>query len=308
MSGRRPISEQTRKRVEDAIAQLTYHPNAGAKALASSRTQVIGLVVPIGSDAGSGVRMMFAQELAVAARQQDYDLLLVTADEGEAGLRRLAGRRLCDAIIVLQIGTHDSRLTAVRELGIPVMLLGVPDDQAGLHCVDFDFEGAAAAFVNDVADRGHRHLAVLGWSPQLGRRDMNFVRRFERGVIATAQARGVSFSWQLGRPGGAARLVDSALAAAPVVPSFVCTEPWGASEVMAELANRGLRPGVDVDVLALCEDDFAEAQSVPLSGISPRRSEVCQLTMKRLFQLINEDVAPEVVVVPPLLVRRASSA
>ena len=46
LSGKRPISEKTRKKVEAAIEQLTYQPNAGARALASRKTRVIGLVIP----------------------------------------------------------------------------------------------------------------------------------------------------------------------------------------------------------------------------------------------------------------------
>jgi DNA-binding LacI/PurR family transcriptional regulator len=48
MSGRRPISERTRRRVLEAIEALTYQQNAGARALASQRTQAVGLmVVPV---------------------------------------------------------------------------------------------------------------------------------------------------------------------------------------------------------------------------------------------------------------------
>ena len=35
LSGRRPISAQTRARVQAAIAELGFHPHAGARALAS---------------------------------------------------------------------------------------------------------------------------------------------------------------------------------------------------------------------------------------------------------------------------------
>ena len=36
LSGKRPISEETRQRVEEAIRELGYRPHAGARALASS--------------------------------------------------------------------------------------------------------------------------------------------------------------------------------------------------------------------------------------------------------------------------------
>ena len=54
MSGRRSISPETRRRVEEAIETLGFQPNAGARALASQRSQVIGLVVPFA--AGDGRR------------------------------------------------------------------------------------------------------------------------------------------------------------------------------------------------------------------------------------------------------------
>jgi DNA-binding LacI/PurR family transcriptional regulator len=42
MTGRRPISVETRLRVEAAIEQLTYERHAGARALASQRSRVVG--------------------------------------------------------------------------------------------------------------------------------------------------------------------------------------------------------------------------------------------------------------------------
>src|SRR5258706_12188489 len=56
MSGNRPISDATRTRVLEAIEALTYQPNAGARALASQRTRVIGLmVVPVHGPGLDGV-------------------------------------------------------------------------------------------------------------------------------------------------------------------------------------------------------------------------------------------------------------
>jgi len=44
--GRIPISEETRQRVLDAIAELGYVPDASARALRSGSTKTIGLIVP----------------------------------------------------------------------------------------------------------------------------------------------------------------------------------------------------------------------------------------------------------------------
>ncbi|UUT36082.1 LacI family DNA-binding transcriptional regulator [Microbacterium elymi] len=44
LSGKRTISPEVRARVADAVRELGYTPNAGARALATSRTSVIALL------------------------------------------------------------------------------------------------------------------------------------------------------------------------------------------------------------------------------------------------------------------------
>src|ERR1700751_6419506 len=91
MSGSRPIPEAPRKRVLEAIEALTYQPNAGARALASQRTRVIGLmVVPVHGPGLDGVpdagALPFIETIASSAREHDHDVLLVTGAERSAGL------------------------------------------------------------------------------------------------------------------------------------------------------------------------------------------------------------------------------
>src|SRR5690606_40496926 len=50
LSGKRSISVNTRQRVERSIHELGYHPNAGARALASSRSNIIALMIPLRTD------------------------------------------------------------------------------------------------------------------------------------------------------------------------------------------------------------------------------------------------------------------
>ena len=50
LSGKRSISVATRERIEQAIADLEFTPNAGARALATSQTMVLGLLLQFHSD------------------------------------------------------------------------------------------------------------------------------------------------------------------------------------------------------------------------------------------------------------------
>ncbi|NIZ90503.1 LacI family DNA-binding transcriptional regulator [Kineococcus rubinsiae] len=308
MSGKRPISARTRRLVEDAMQQLTYQPHAGARALASQRTNVIGLVVPFRSEVNAHGLMAFVEEIALSARAHDHDILMVTADEGTAGLQRLAGRSLCDALVMMEISTHDVRVPVVRALGVPALLIGLPGDTTGLHCVDFDFETGATLLVDEVADLGHERACVLAWPAGFAGGDMNYVPRFRGAAEATARRRGVELSWRevpRGRE-NVDHVLEEVLGGGGTPPGLVCTSQL--SGIVSGLQRRGLRTGADVDLLALTTDAEAEAEEVPVSGVSTQPRDVSRRAMRTLFQLLD-GVPPQgaVELVPAELTRRSSS-
>lgn len=148
LSGKRSISASTRERVEHSIQQLGYHPNAGARALASSRSNIIALMVPLRTDMYVPVMMEIAIAVATSARTHGYDVLLLTGEEGPAAVRRIAGSSLADAMILMDVELHDERLPLLRDSGRTAVLIGLPADTSGLTCVDLDFEATGALCVD----------------------------------------------------------------------------------------------------------------------------------------------------------------
>ena len=72
LSGKRPISEETRRRVEQAIERLGYTPNMAARTLGSARqdSRLIGVVVPQ-TEAGS--RLMFQNQFCYGCQRELSD-------------------------------------------------------------------------------------------------------------------------------------------------------------------------------------------------------------------------------------------
>ena len=63
--------------------------------------------------------MRIATAIVTAARGYGHDVLLLTQDEGASGLYRAAGTSLVDAIIVMDVETHDERLPALPRSDCP---------------------------------------------------------------------------------------------------------------------------------------------------------------------------------------------
>ncbi|WP_432541926.1 LacI family DNA-binding transcriptional regulator [Kineococcus sp. SYSU DK002] len=285
MSGKRPISEKTRRLVEDAIEQLTYRPNAGARALASQRTQVIAVAMPFDSALGAAGLMAFIEEITLAARQRDHDVLLVTAAEGVEGLRRVAGGALCDAIVLMEVRTDDPRARIARDLRVPTMFVGFPADDQGLHCIDFDFEDGARLLVAELTR--NRRVTVLGWGPEAVERDLNYVPRFRAAAEATAAAAGVELDWVPLHRDRVERQVRDVLAGG----SRALLVTTHLARVVHAVQDAGLRPGTDLDLVALATDADATGFPVPVTAVSQHPRDVSRQAMTWLFELLDGTAA-----------------
>lgn len=308
MSGKRSISADTLRRVEEAMAALDYQPHAGARALAGSRTNTIAIVMPFVSAYDAGQLMAFVEEFVLAARRHGCDVLLVTAEEGIEGLRRITRGRQCDAAVVMQVTAQDERAELARTLDFPVIFIGVPEDTAGLACVDFDFEAAGRLLVGELTALGNTRISVLGWGADAVDRDYNYIGRFARGVRGAAQAHGIPLDWHLApADGGFAAALDAGVHPDGGRTGVIMAS--GLSGGMRALAVRGVVPGRDIDVVALCTEAEAEEQVVPLTAVSTQPRDVSRQVADRLFALIDEGRPAQegVDIVPAELIRRAST-
>src|SRR5690606_3782095 len=155
LSGKRPVSEKTRRRVADAAVALGYTPDAGARMLAGRRTHIFALTEPLRADTHAPTHMAFVLAAAVAARRHGYDILLLTDEQASEGMSRVASSRLVDATLVLDVAPDDARADIARSIRTPTIFIGIPDDTEGLTCVDLDFEAAGRLAVDRLVDAGH---------------------------------------------------------------------------------------------------------------------------------------------------------
>ena len=113
LSGKRPVSDDTRRKIQQVIDELGYRPNASARALANGRTNTIGLVFPPAGNHYTGMQLDFIGSVVEAAAAYDYDVLLSPSGvDSDRSFQRLLGERRVDGAILMEI-----RLEPVRLLG-----------------------------------------------------------------------------------------------------------------------------------------------------------------------------------------------
>lgn len=161
LNGTRGVSAQLRRKVDAAIAELQYEPNAVARGLKLRRTLTIGMLI---SNIVSPFWPAVVRSVEDTARAHNYAVLFQSTDEDpleEArGLRLLRSRRV-DGLIVAPTGeANGEKLLQIQESGTPIVLVDRCLD-AALTSVTVDNEAAAYEAVRHLVDAGRRRIAFL---------------------------------------------------------------------------------------------------------------------------------------------------
>ena len=308
LSGKRSIKSETRERVLAAIKALDYQPHAGARALASNRSNVLALIVPLRTGIHVPVIMQFATSVVIAAREHDHDVLLLTQNEGEAGLRRVARSALADAMIVMDVELRDPRIPVLRELDRPSVLIGFPADAEGLTCIDLDFTAAGAACVDHLAALGHRRVAFVGSPPEVYARETGFATRTTAGVTEAAARHGIALSVHPCQATAAgAREVAAELLADDLTAVIVHTEPV-VGPLLAAFREAGRSVPDELSVVAICPDELAEHTAPALTSVSIPADEVGRQAVALLMAKLAGEQVPAATLLSPRLTVRASTS
>jgi LacI family transcriptional regulator len=160
------VSEPVRKRVLEVIQKTGYHPNAAARTLASSRSWMIGLVLPrsVSSFFTDPYFPRLTQGIAQACNQYNYILGLFLIgnkkDEDEI-YPRISRKGFLDGLIVQSGQFGDRLIDSLIASNIPLVIAGRPFHNHETSYVDVDNVNAAYNAVNHLIQLGYRRIATI---------------------------------------------------------------------------------------------------------------------------------------------------
>lgn len=309
LSGKRSISRSTRERVEHSIEALGYHPNAGARALASSKSNIIALMMPLRTDMYVPVMMEIALAVTTTARAHGYDVLLLTGEEGPAAVRRVTGSGMADAMILMDVELDDERLPLLRESEMPAVLIGLPSDPAGLTCVDLDFAATGALCAEHLAGLGHREIAAIGEAPAVYERHTGFAERTLEGLRLKSRELGLRLLHRPSQGGYDAmtatlgRVFDER----PGTSGFIVQNESAVEPLLGLLRRQGRAVPEDVSVVAICADQVALQASVQLTAVSIPAEQMGRQAVEHVVTKLAGQTTDVVELIAPELTVRASS-
>lgn len=156
------FSEDTRARVEAAIAELEYVPNRLASSLRSKRTNTLALVI---TDITNPFFTTLARGVEDTASDAGYTVIFCNTDESDVEEQKYLQvllQQQVDGILLVPARSTSMSLDVIRKQATPVVVLDrrMPAD-AHVDVVRCENEDGAHRLVQLLIELGHQRIAIL---------------------------------------------------------------------------------------------------------------------------------------------------
>jgi LacI family transcriptional regulator len=307
LNGSPSVSEDTRRRVLEAIATLDYQPNAVARALSTGRTCAVGVVAPFFTSPSVIARLRGVSRTLAAA---GYHLILLDVERAEQArefFRSVAVRGRIDGVLSISLSPTDHEIRRLEAENVPIVLLDRAHPALPAITID-DTEGGRMATEYLLA-LGHRRIAFLGdEEANLFGFDSSARRREGFEAAMTAAGAQIEPEWILRRPHGRRHAREAAawlLAQEPRPTAVFATSDVQAIGVLAAAQAAGVPVPEQLSVIGF--DNVEAAGYTGLTTVAQPLEEIGAIGAELLLRALSGE-AVESRRMPLAIMERGSSA
>jgi LacI family transcriptional regulator len=155
------VGEETRIRVEQAIAELQYIPNTLSQSLRFKKTNIIALIV---SDITNPFWTTVTRGVEDATSEHGLSVILCNTDEKQDKLENYVNlllQRQTDGFLLVPIDSDPGVIERIKSRDVPVVVLDRSMPNVEVDVVRSDSEGGSYELVNYLISQGHRRIAIL---------------------------------------------------------------------------------------------------------------------------------------------------
>jgi DNA-binding LacI/PurR family transcriptional regulator len=289
------VRDETRKRVEAAIEELGFHPDARARGLRGIPSSLVALVIP------SILNVFYtalAESIERQLKQSGYTMLLgVTNDDPDVYRNYLNqfGELKVDGIICVP-PPNSKCLSTIEEMvsrGIPMVEVNRQHDECILDAVLADnFQGARQG-TEHLIHLGHRCIALVVGSPQTstGKNRLEGFRwsMADAGIdVDPALVKVGEFSKEYG-----IQAAEELLRVSPLPTAIFACSNRLLIGVMTVLARHQIRVPDDISIISFDDSEWLSLWQPPITAVDIAVDEMGTLAVDLLMRWISGGVQPD---------------
>lgn len=303
------VIERTREKVMQAVRDLGYSPNFGARAMAARRTFTIGAVIPTMENAifARGLQA-FQEEL----RENGYQLLVSSSsyspDLEEEQVRALVARG-AEGLLLIGHDRAEATTRFLKQRGLPVLVAWSFAEATDFPSVGFDNRAAMRDLAQAVLSQGHQRIGMIS-APCAGN---DRARARVQGLRDAMAERGLDpASLALVETGygidTGAEALRRVIGATPDVTAVVCGNDVLAAGALRAARQLGLDVPRDLSITGFDDIELASVISPELTTMHVPHKSMGQTAARALVRMIETGVVPAPVRLTPRLTLRGTLA
>jgi len=305
------LRPETLTRVQSVIDRLGYSPNRAARQLRTRSSHLFGLRFEAAEEGTSNALMdRFLHTLVEEASRTGHHVLLFSGDAEDPldGYDDLLRATAVDAFVVTDTYAGTPQAGFLQDRGAPFVAFGRPwDDPLADHAwLDVDGAHGGRIATEHLLDQGHERVAWLGWekTSRIGQDRRSGWEAAMSDAGKDVAGLGVRTTDNV----DAARMAAHGLLADPSITGFACASDTLAIGVLHALAERGLRPGVEVGVVGFDDSLAAQVTWPGLTSVRQPLEQVAEELVSILHQVLaHKPLAERGRMLLPSLVVRGST-
>jgi len=294
------IPQETQERVQEVARKMGYMPHASARALATGRTQRIGIVVNEPTTFGTG-EVYFSSVLNGAMRGavgHDYNILLHSAhypDWQALYFNIVSGAT--DGVLLIGRFAGDELTPALLESGFPTVCINYHLDHPRCYTVDCDNETGAYEAVRYLLSLGHCQIAFFypGEGISWGKERFAGARRAMQEAGLPAGNLHIH-TWQETASPLSGQWVGSAMEflqrREPRPTAVLCCEETRIGEIVDRLPAAGVRVPEDLSVISFNSSEISARCRPPMTSVWQPLEEIGVRAIDLLVEIISERESP----------------
>jgi LacI family transcriptional regulator len=171
VNGHPNVRAEVRERVQQIIAQTGYEPNRAARSLASNRTHMLGLFIPMVGHSDLFSDPYYGKLITGIAHEcteHNYVLSLFIFDTQEAEQRMfgsITNSATIDGLLITASTIEAPYIDLIQSRNMPFVMIGRGTDDDDICSVDVDNTGGAYMAVSHLIRTGYRRIAFI--APEL---------------------------------------------------------------------------------------------------------------------------------------------
>lgn len=313
LTGERSISDETRARIMDAIADLNYMPNAMAQGLAGRRSGLVALSFPVGERGFESSDFEYVQAATEVLSRAGYQLLMwPNPIEDVESLQRIVSQGLIDGVMLMEVRRKDPRIPVLQATRTPFTLIGRTDIEEDFSWVDADFSQWGPMALAHLVELGHTSVGVIGLTEDMFTAGYGPVVRTERDLVSAAEELGVTLDIERVRPSIRAgrEAMETMLDSAQPPTALIGFNQPAVIGAIEEIFARGLRIPEDFSILQLgISAEAAESAFPPQTSVGVDSSLLARTAAQFLAdQLSNSQAEPRHFLGDAVFTNRGSTA